>query len=47
MEYRILYIKTKGINMKYEMMIPPFKHGKFIDMKKKEVQQYFIGILVK
>lgn len=27
--------------MKYEMMIPPFKHGEFIDMRKKEVQQYF------
>lgn len=27
--------------MEYEMMIPPFKHGEFIDMKKKEVQQYF------
>ena len=23
------------------MMIPPFKHGEFIDMRKKEVQQYF------
>lgn len=27
--------------MEYEMMIPPFKHGKFIDMNKKEAQQYF------
>ena len=27
--------------MEYEMMIPPFKHGEFINMKKKEVQQYF------
>lgn len=27
--------------MEYEMMIPPFKHGNFIDMNKKEVQQYF------
>lgn len=27
--------------MEYEMMMPPFKHGEFIDMKKKEVQQYF------
>lgn len=27
--------------MEYEMMIPPFKYGKFADMKKKETQQYF------
>lgn len=27
--------------MEYEMMIPPFKHGEFVNMNKKEAQQYF------
>lgn len=27
--------------MEYEMMIPPFEHGEFIKMKKKEAQEYF------
>lgn len=31
----------KGIDMEYEMMIPLFKHGKFVDMNNKEAQQYF------
>ncbi len=27
--------------MKYDMMIPPFEHVNFVDMKKKEAQRYF------
>lgn len=34
-------INKMELNMEYEMMIPPFKHGKFADMQKKEVQKYF------
>lgn len=27
--------------MRYEMMVPPFEHGEFVDMSKKEAKQYF------
>lgn len=27
--------------MEYELMLPPFEHNEFVNMKKKEAQQYF------